>query len=147
MRGALFMTRSALQSVAILLLSAILLPNSSGTAPTTGINWPTFRGPNASGIAEGFPTATKWNVPAGENVKWKTPIPGLGHSSPIIWGDQIFVTTAISGQANPKLKVGLYGDIESVQDDTSHKWIVYCLDKQTGKILWEQVAYTGVPKI
>jgi len=106
-----------------------------------------FRGPNASGIAEGFATPTQWNVPAGENVKWKTPIPGLGHSSPIIWGNQLFITTAVSGQKDAKLRVGLYGDIASVQDDTSHRWMVYCLDKQTGKILWEQVAYTGVPKI
>src|SRR5256885_1686783 len=124
MRGALSMNHRALGSVAILLLLATFLPASPGKAPAAGIHWSTFRGPNASGIAEGFPTPTQWNVPTGENVKWKTPIPGLGHSSPVIWGNQIFVTTAISGQANPKLRVGLYGDIDSVQDETNHKWIV-----------------------
>lgn len=141
------MNHRVLGSLAILLLLATLLPASPKTAPAAGVNWPSFRGPNASGIAEGFTTPTRWNATTGENVKWKTPIPGLGHSSPVIWGNQVFITTAISGQTNPKLRVGLYGDIDSVQDDTSHKWIVYCLDKQTGKILWEQVAYTGVPKI
>jgi outer membrane protein assembly factor BamB len=141
------MNRSALRSIAIFLLLALLLPVAPGQSPAAEINWPTFRGPNANGIAEGHATPTQWNVPAGENVKWKTPIPGLGLSSPVIWGNKIFITTAISGQTNPQFKVGLYGDIASVQDDTSHKWIVYCLDKQTGKILWEQVAHTGVPKI
>jgi outer membrane protein assembly factor BamB len=142
------MNRKLLRPAALLLLLAILLPVSPGNATSApDVHWPTFRGPNASGIAEGFSTATQWNVPGGENVKWKTPIPGLGHSSPVIWGNRLFVTTAISGQENPKLRVGLYGDIAPVQDDTSHKWIVYCLDKRTGKILWEQVAYTGVPKI
>jgi outer membrane protein assembly factor BamB len=141
------MTRCVLRSIAILLLSGILLPIQPGKALAPEIHWPTFRGPNASGIAEGFTTPTRWNAPAGENVKWKTPIPGLGHSSPVIWGNQLFITTAISGQTNAGLKVGLYGDIKPVEDDTSHKWVVYCLDKRTGKIIWEKVAYTGVPKI
>src|SRR5215813_3691040 len=141
------MNRSALRSAAIFLLLVALLSASPGKAPAPDIHWPAFRGANASGIAEGFATPTQWNAPAGENVKWKTPIPGLGHSSPIIWGNQLFITTAVSGQKDAKLRVGLYGDIASVQDDTSHRWMVYCLDKQTGKILWEQVAYTGVPKI
>src|SRR4029079_10988433 len=114
---------------------------------TPDVQWPTFRGPNASGVADGFPTPTRWNVPAGENVKWKTPIPGLGHSSPVIWGNRLFVTTSVSGLANPELKVGLYGDIHPFEDNTVHKWIVYFIDKRTGKILWEQVAYKGVPKV
>ncbi len=141
------MNRCFLRSTALFLLLAALLPVRPGNAVAPEIHWPTFRGPNASGIAEGFATPTRWNAPAGENVKWKTPIPGLAHSSPVIWGNQLFITTAISGQTNPNLRVGLYGDIKSVEDDTSHKWMVYCLDKRTGKILWEQVAYTGVPKI
>jgi outer membrane protein assembly factor BamB len=140
------MNRIALRLTIILSLLALILPASQGnTAPS--VHWPSFRGAGASGIAEGFPTPTRWNVTAGENVKWKTAIPGLGHSSPVIWGNRLFVTTAISGQSDPKLRVGLYGDIGSVQDETVHKWIVYCLDKRTGKILWERVAHTGVPKI
>ena len=141
------MTRSLLRTATLLSILACLLPASSGEGAATDTQWPTFRGPNASGIAEGFATPTRWDVPAGENVVWKTPIPGLGHSSPVIWGNRLFITTAVSGQADPKLKVGLYGDIGSVQDDTVHKWIVYCLDKRTGKILWERVACTGVPRI
>jgi outer membrane protein assembly factor BamB len=141
------MYSNVLRSTAILLLSAILLPLRPGIAFSPEVHWPAFRGSNASGIAEGFATPIQWNVPDGKNVKWKTPVPGLGHSSPVIWGDQIFITTAISGQADANLKVGLYGDIKSVEGDTSHKWMVYCLDKRTGKVVWERVAYTGIPKI
>lgn len=142
------MNGSTVRSGTLFLWLALIL----GALPTKdslaqGIHWPNFRGPDARGIAEGFPTPTRWNVAANENVKWKTPIPGLGHSSPVVWGNRLFVSTAISGQENPNLKVGLYGDIGSVEDDTTHEWIIYCLDKQTGKILWKQSAHKGVPKI
>lgn len=125
----------------------LLVSFSLAAKDSQGIHWQQFRGPNASGIAEGFPTPTTWNVEESKNVKWKTLIPGLAHSSPIIWGDKLFVTTAISGKGNPDLKVGLYGDVTSVNDDTVHQWKVYCLDKRTGKILWEQTAHEGVPKV
>src|ERR1700722_5819199 len=59
-------------------------------------NWPQFRGQNANGIAAGAATPTIWNVEKSENVLWKTPIPGLGHSSPIIWGSRLFITTAVN---------------------------------------------------
>jgi outer membrane protein assembly factor BamB len=110
-------------------------------------NWPQFRGVRASGVSEGKPLPEKWDVEKNESVLWKTAIPGLGHSSPIVWGDKIFVTTAISGKENAELKVGLYGDIASVNDSTVHQWKVYCVDKNTGKILWDRVAIKGVPKV
>ncbi len=113
----------------------------------SGVNWPSFRGEDAKGIAENFSTPTTWNVVDSKNIKWKTAIPGLGHSSPIIWNDRIFITTAISGKDDPDLKVGLYGSIQPVDDVTVHQWKVYCLDKKAGKILWEQTAYEGVPKV
>ena len=70
-------------------------------------SWPSLRGPHASGIAEkqGLPDA--WNVKTGENVLWRTPIPGLAHSSPIVWGDRIFVTSAISGRPNATFRPGV----------------------------------------
>src|SRR6186997_3051824 len=100
-----------------LLLTATVAVES---APS-GVNWPSFRGPAAAGVQEGAPTPVKWDVPQGQNVRWKTPIPGLGHSSPIVWGDRIWVTTAISSKDDPELKVGLYGDIGSVDDTTVHQ--------------------------
>jgi len=110
-------------------------------------DWPSFRGVNASGIAEGAPTPTHWNVEKNENILWKTPIPGLGHSSPIISGNRIFITTAISGKEKPELRVGLYGDIAPVNDDSVHKWNVICLDKKTGKTVWSKTALAAVPKV
>ena len=112
-----------------------------------GVNWPSFRGQYARGIAGSFSTPVSWSIDNSKNIKWKIPIPGLGHSSPIIWGNRIFVTTAISGKEDPELKVGLYGNIKPVDDETVHQWKVYCLDKNSGKILWEKLAHKGIPKV
>src|ERR1035438_7606609 len=113
----------------------------------TAQNWPQFRGPNASGVADGKPLATTWNAEKNEGILWKTPIPGLAHSSPIVWGDRVFVSTAVSSLGDKSdLKVGLYGDVEPSKDWTSHSFRLYSLDKKTGKIVWSQVAYEGVPK-
>jgi outer membrane protein assembly factor BamB len=110
-------------------------------------NWPSFRGANASGVADGKPTPTTWNVEKGENILWKTPIPGLAHASPVVWGNKLFITSAISSNPKPFLRVGLFGDVDSDKDVSKHTWHVYCLDKQTGKILWDKIAAEGVPKI
>lgn len=110
------------------------------------IHWPQFRGPGASGVGEGCKPPTAWNVEAKKNLLFKTSLPGLGHSSPIVWGDKVFVTTARSGKNND-LKVGLYGDIEPVADDSEHEWLIHCLHKRTGKVLWQTVAHKGIPKI
>jgi outer membrane protein assembly factor BamB len=109
-------------------------------------SWPSFRGPNASGIADGQPLPETWNVKTGENVLWRTPIPGLAHSSPVVWGDTVFVTTAISSRAGATFKPGLYGDGDASDDDSPHKWMVYAVDARTGKVAWERVAFDGPPK-
>jgi outer membrane protein assembly factor BamB len=116
-------------------------------AGRAGVDWPQFRGIGATGVSEGRPMPVVWNVAAGTNVLWKTAIPGLGLSSPVVWGDMLCVTTAISGKADATLRPGLYGDIQSIPDDTSHEWRVYCVDKKTGRIAWQQTANIGVPKI
>ena len=107
--------------------------------------WPQFRGPGALGYKPDSKLPVSWNTATGENVAWKTYIPGLGHSCPVIWGDQLFVTTAISGSGNDSLKVGLYGDIDEVKDQSIHEFRVYCLHKKTGKIIWERLAHKGIP--
>ncbi len=99
-------------------------------------------------LPTGPPCRRKWDVAKNENILWKAPIPGLGFSSPAIWGDQIFLTTAVSeNDKQASLKVGLYGDIAPVTDDTPQSFRVLCLDKSTGKILWDKEAYKGVPRI
>jgi outer membrane protein assembly factor BamB len=131
----------------VCIATAATIELNSDTAPCPGVDWPQFRGIRASGVAEGFSLATSWSVTDGQGIAWKAPIPGLGLSSPVVWGDAIFVTTSISGDKNANLRVGYYGDIESVNDTTSHEWRVYCLDKKTGAVRWQQTAYVGVPKI
>ncbi len=100
-------------SVRILTVGIVLAVSLSTTGLCAGQNWPSFRGHSAAGIAEGHPTPTKWDSNSGHNIRWKTPIPGLAHSSPVIWGDRIFVTTAVKSEGESLLKVGLYGDIKS----------------------------------
>ena len=55
------------------------------------VNWASFRGPGASGIGDGQGAPTTWNVETGENVQWHTAVPGLGLSSPVVWGDHVFI--------------------------------------------------------
>jgi outer membrane protein assembly factor BamB len=111
------------------------------------LRWPSFRGPNASGVADGQYPPVTWDVEKNVNVRWKTPIPGLGHSCPIVWEDRVYLTTAVSADGKSELRPGLYGDVDSVKETSEHTWRVYCLDKRSGKILWEQTACKGVPKV
>jgi len=115
--------------------------------PKPGVDWPSFRGIKASGVADGFALPTTWNVSTGENVRWKTPIEGLGHSSPIVWGNRLCLTTATSGKTDAGLRIGIYGDVKSVDDNTPHTWKLFCLDKKSGKVTLEKTIVSGVPKV
>ncbi len=108
-------------------------------------SWPSFRGPQASGVAERQNLPDEWNTKTGKNILWRTPIPGLAHSSPIVWGNRIFVTSASSTDPNATFRPGLYGDGDASKDRSRHRWIIYALDKRTGKILWERIAHEGIP--
>jgi outer membrane protein assembly factor BamB len=110
-------------------------------------NWPQFRGTGARGIADGQEPPVSWDAPNDRNVLWKKEVPGLGHSCPVIWGDQLFLTTAVGAEADTSLKIGNYGDVDSVEDNTEHRFLVLCLDKRTGEILWEHEAAKGVPLV
>jgi outer membrane protein assembly factor BamB len=108
-------------------------------------NWPQFRGPTASGVSTNSGLPDTWS--ATDRVAWKTPIPGRGWSSPIVWGNRIFITTAIKEGGEPEpVKKGLYlgGDRPAPSD--VHRWMVYCLDLDTGKIVWEKEVHRGVPQ-
>ena len=115
-------------------------------ASVSGQHWPSFRGPNASGVSDGHPTPVKWNAPSGESVLWKTPISGVAVSSPVVWGDRVFVSTAVSSDPHATIRTGLYGDVEPSSDLSRHSWRLVALDKRTGKVLWERVAHEGVPR-
>jgi outer membrane protein assembly factor BamB len=108
--------------------------------------WPGFRGPWGRGYLEGSIMPEKWSIDSSLNIKWKTAIPGLAHSCPVIWNDYLVVTSAVNLKTEESLKVGLYGDIDEADDMQEHEFRVYCLDKNTGKIIWERVAHKGIPK-
>ncbi|HLY20716.1 MAG TPA: PQQ-binding-like beta-propeller repeat protein [Bryobacteraceae bacterium] len=109
-------------------------------------DWPQFRGPSGSGIGDGAKPPLRWDATKGSNILWSVELPGLADSSPIAWGDWIFVTTAVSGDPKQTFRTGMYGDTDSVNDNSPHKWLVLAIDKKTGKILWQQTAHEGVPK-
>ena len=125
-------------------------PGSAKTplrAPKPGAgDWPSFRGREASGIADKQNLPDTWNPATGENILWRTPIPGLAHSSPIVWGDTIFVTSAISSRAGATFKPGLYGDGDASDDRSPQRWMLYAVDKRSGKIRWERIAAQGEPR-
>ena len=117
--------------------SSELTPNSP--------NWPSFRGEYACGVSDHQNLPDEWNIKNNKNIKWKVAIPGLAHSSPIIWNDRIFVTTAISSKAKATFRPGLYGDGDASEDRSVHEWKLFCLNKRTGEIIWEQLVKRGVP--
>lgn len=108
-------------------------------------SWPSFRGTMAAGVAEGEHLPDSWDVAKGENVLWRTPIPGLAHSSPVVWGHRIFVTSAVSSNPNATFRPGLYGDGDASDDRTPQRWMVYAIDRRTGAIEWQRIAHEGPP--
>src|SRR5687768_8120322 len=101
-------------------------------------HWPQLRGALADGLARGDTLPDAWTTT--KNVLWKTDVPGWGWSSPVTWGDHIFVTSAVSEKVLEKPIIGGYpGGFIHPKDE--HRWMVYCLDRETGKILWERESY------
>jgi len=108
-------------------------------------NWPSFRGPNASGVAEGTNPPLTWDVEKSHNVLWKAAIPGLSHASPIVWGNNIYVITAVSSDSKTGFAAKNRG-IDLANDDAPHTWMIYAIDKRNGQVLWSNKAYEGVPR-
>jgi outer membrane protein assembly factor BamB len=130
----------------IIWLVAILLIPYTGFAAND--DWPRWRGPHNDGMARGD-APLEWNDT--KNVAWRVPIPGRGFSSPVIWGDKIFITTAVPTKANPVPEApepergsgrGPGGGAGVGQE---HKFVVLCLNRQNGKVVWEQVARVATP--
>jgi len=117
-----------------------LLLGVRARAGATETNWPSFRGPLAAGVADGFPLPAEWMV------RWKSPVAGLGHSSPIIWGNRLLVATAVNSAGKSQLKLGLYGDRDAAEETEEQAWKVLCFDKRSGKLLWEQTARKAIPR-
>lgn len=133
--------------VAVLVIVVAGLTIGLGVSGHDSDNWPRFRGPQATGVSSTRPTPIRWDLSSRENVLWKTAIPGLAHSSPIVWGDRLFVTTAVSATGDDELKVGLYGAVDPVEDESVHSWRLYAFDTESGEIVWWREAHRGVPEV
>ena len=110
-----------------------------------GENWTQFRGPGARGVAEAADLPTTWSTD--ENIAWQTPIPGRGWSSPVVFGDLVFISTVVNSGETEAPKKGLYfGGERPDAPVTPHQWKVLALDRNTGEIRWEQVVHEGLPE-
>ena len=115
---------------------------SEGATPEN--EWPQFRGPGALGTADGANLPDRWSTT--DNVLWKQAIPGRGWSSPIVWGDKIFVTTCVNTGESEKPTKGLYfGGNRPKPPESPHQWKVYCLNTASGSVVWEKTVHEGVP--
>ena len=130
------------------MLVTLGVTSNAGAVPKTG--WPQWRGPSGQGVSDEKNLPSEWS--ATKNIKWKTAIPGRGHSSPIVWGNRIFLTTAIEGEAvqGAKAVTHMLDGKEFLHPDSiganrKHQFKIICLDRQSGKILWEQTAFEGTP--
>ena len=126
-------------------LIILILCLSSTLASAQAQNWPSFRGNNASGVADGSKPPTSWNAEKSQNILWKTAIPGFSHASPIVWGNRVFLITAISSDAKATFNAK-NGGIGLADDSVKHTWRIYALDKATGRVVWDKTAYEGVPR-
>ena len=127
-----------------------LLFISSLTTAGSAANWPQWRGPDGSGISNEKNLPATWNPTT--NIKWKAAIPGRGHSSPIVWGNRVFVTTAVEGDVVPGAKAVKHTSDgkeflhpDSIGADRKHQFKVIALNRETGKIAWEALAWEGTP--
>jgi outer membrane protein assembly factor BamB len=126
-------------------LIAILLTIAALQSPLARAqHWPQFRGADSRGVLDSDKLPATWS--ATEHVAWKADIPGRGWSSPIVWGEQVFLTSVVSLEPTEEPKKGLYfgGDRKDAPDSV-HQWKVYALDLATGKLNWERQVHEGKP--
>jgi outer membrane protein assembly factor BamB len=136
MKKQLFLIQTAL-------LILILSPAFGQVKPER--QWQSYRGYRSSGVLDNANLPDSFNLNTMKNIRWKTEVPGLGLSSPVIWENKLFITTAVSKTDNSGFKPGIYGNVTPVSDSSVHDWKVLCYDKNNGKLLWEKTSCTGIP--
>lgn len=124
----------------------LLLASAFTIAQDADDQWPQYRGYRAAGLATDAPTPTQWDTESGRNVLWQVEIPGLAHAAPIVWKDRVYVATA-RGEGKAGLKIGLYGDIGAADDTGVQQWRLLAIDRQTGKIIFNELGHEGRPRI
>ena len=125
----------------IIALTAILYFSSFAFAQN---NWPQFRGPTADNIGQSDKLPSTWSKD--KNIAWSVDIPGRGWSSPIVWGNKVFLTAVLNDKVY-KSRKGLYiADVFGKVPPGENTCVVMCLDLNTGKVLWNKVAFQGRPQ-
>ena len=130
-----------------LVIAIALTSYSQGQNVSKERQWSSFRGYYANGVLDETNLPDTWNGEDMTNIKWKIDVPGLALSSPVIWGDKLFITSAISEQDTGGLRTLFSGDVTPVGDDSKHEWKVYCINKHTGETIWERTSFTGIPEM
>lgn len=129
-----------MRSIVVALL--LLLVPASGLFAQQ--NWPAFRGGELAGLGTDKALPVEWS--ATKNVVWKADVPGRGWSSPVVWGDRVLLTTVVSDKEPLAARKGLYiQDLQGKIPPGEHRWMVLCLDRKTGKTLWQAEAHRGKP--
>jgi len=135
-------------NLSLIIPLAFYLFSANGTAQVIPERqWTGYRGNMSSGVLDNANLPDSFSNDKSVNIKWKITLSGLGLSSPVIWGDRLFITSAVSKSDNHGIKTGIYGEGMPVPDSSVHDWKVFCIDKFTGKTVWERTSHTGVPKV
>lgn len=138
----------AMSGIVIMMPDTVIMAETNPIASKT--DWPSFRGRDAQGVADGYKLPVAWNVDPDQaevvGVLWQSEVPGLGHSSPVVKDNQVFIATAIADQGDAPLQVGRGGRPDAADDNGQQSWVVLSYDKRTGKELWRSVAHRGIPR-
>ena len=134
--------------VLLFFISGIFLPVLIGTnyasADDGRINWPEWRGPLRTGVAPHANPPVTWSESS--NIQWKTALPGLGHSSPVVWDDVVFLTTAVAyGSRLDPVPVVVPGAHDNKDVTQRHRFFVLCVDRMTGEIRWQRQVCDALP--
>lgn len=130
--------------VSVLFLAFAACQQARGSDPPA--DWPQWRGPAGTGVsAEGNPPL-EWDERSGQNIRWKATLPGRGHSTPVVWGDRIFLTTAISfGETLKPRYSKAPGAHDNIPVTQRQRFMVIALDRRDGAILWTKTVREALP--
>jgi outer membrane protein assembly factor BamB len=122
------------------LIGVVVLSAAAAGQQTSG--WPAWRGPSGTGMAQGD-APLRWSDT--DNVAWKVPIPGRGHSTPVIAGERIFLTTAVPTGVGPSATGRMRGGGGNADAGLEHRFEVLALDRRTGRTIWQRTATVATP--
>lgn len=127
------------------LCAAVTLAGAAFAAPTSPAQWPQFRGIDGAGVADGSPLPVTWSKT--ENVLWHVPVPGKGWSSPVVWGNRIYLTTAIPAGTveKPWIPEKMEDNGKGYPTTAAQRWTLLCVDLKSGRKLWQREAHAAVP--